>query len=102
MIKMAIFKIMLRRGNNTEMKEHQDLLLEKGEPFLEFQDQYKGKWYRMFMNPVRVKYGDGENLYKDLPFTNRRLKPIAELFIEIGLIAIQFITLIIFLSSLYL
>lgn len=101
---MGHFIIKLRRGTHTQMKEEdkKNIIFEEGEPFLEFQDQYKG-WYMKFMNPVRLKIGDGKTCYKDLPFLNRKLKPIAELCIEIGLVTIiQIVSVIMFLSTLYL
>lgn len=96
---MGNFTLMLKRSKHTEMKDRQDMILAKGEPFLEFQSQYEGKWYKKFMNPVRVKYGDGETPYKDLPFMNRKLRPIAELCIEIGLITVIQIIIILMLFT---
>ncbi len=100
---MNNFKLTLRRGKHTEMEKHQDIVLSIGEPFLEFQNQYEGKWYKKFMTPVRVKYGDGETLYKDLPFMNRKIKPIVELCIEIGLFTImQIVIIVMFFIALHL
>lgn len=100
---MANFKIMMKRGYHTEMKKYQDYILDIGEPFIEFQDQYEGKWYKKFMNPTRLKIGNGKDIYKDLPFLNRKIKPVVELYIEIGLITIiQIISIIMFFFALYL